>query len=163
MGQVKLPYGPVRLVVDTVGFQDGRLVQFEIWMRKGGEEKLIDQVNGVVREGRGEALWSPPQEEYKIKLSREEPTSEEEEEIEEYYFKAKIDDLEAESPPLIFTYPLEIYIEDEDGKPIDGAKYTITLSNGSRKEGILQKGYARIENAPKGKFKIQVEGYRLKE
>lgn len=163
MGQVKLPYGPVRLVVDAVGFQDGRLVQFEIWMRKGGEEKLIDQVNGVVRGGRGEATWIPPQEEYKIKLSRGDSTSEEEEEIEEYYFKAKIDDLEVESPPLVFTYPLEIYIEDKDGKPIDGAKYTITFSNGSKREGTLQKGYAKIEDAPKGKFKIQVEGYRLKE
>ncbi|MEM1546347.1 MAG: hypothetical protein QXY40_06435 [Candidatus Methanomethylicia archaeon] len=162
MSQTKLPYGPVKLVVDAIGFQDGRLIQFEIWMKKGEEEKLINQVNGVIRGGRGEALWIPPQEEYRVKLSREISTSEDEE-IEEYYFKAKIDDLEVKSPPLIFTYPLEIYLEDEDGKPIDGAKYTITFSNGSKKEGVLQKGYAKIENAPKGRFRIEVEGYRLKE
>jgi len=154
VGQVKLPYGPVRLAVDAVGFQDGRLVQFEIWMRKGGEEKLIDQVNGVVRGGRGEATWIPPQEEYKIKLSRGDSTSEEEEEIEEYYFKAKIDDLEVESPPLVFTYPLEIYIEDKDGKPIDGVKYMVTLQDGSEIRGVLQNGYARIGNVPRGSLKF---------
>ena len=161
MGQVKLPYGPVRLAVDAVGFQDGRLVQFEIWMRKGGEEKLIDQVNGVVRGGRGEATWIPPQEEHKATLSIEDREGNVEG-VEEYYFKTKIDDLEVESPPLVFTYPLEIYIEDKDGKPIDGVKYMVTLQDGSEIRGVLQNGYARIGNVPKGKFKIRLEGYRFK-
>lgn len=158
---VKLPYGPVKLVVDAIGFQDGRLIQFEIWMKKGGEEKLVAQVNGVVRSGRGEAIWIPPQEEYRVTLSKE-GQGKGREEAEEYYFKAKIDDLEVKSPPLIFTYPLKIYLEDEDGSPLDGVKYTITFSNGSKREGVLQRGCAEIKDAPKGKFKIQVEGYRLK-
>jgi hypothetical protein len=159
--KTKVPYGPLKLSVNAIGYEDGRLIQFEIYRKKGGKEELISQVNGSVQNEKGDAKWSPNTEEYRIDLSKE-PTEEQEEE-EEYYFKARIDDLEVKSDPFIFLYPLEINLEDNDGKPLDGVKYEIEFSDGSKADGVLQNGIAQIKAAPKGKFKIKIKGYELKE
>lgn len=158
----KVPLGPVKLCVDTKGFEDGRLVQFEIWMKKGGVEKVVDQVNGTVRGGKGEAVWTPKAGEKRDSLKKSEPT-EEEGEAEEYYFKAKVGDLEVKSDPWIFLYPLEIYVTDDNGTPLDGVEFEIEFSDGSKEKGTFRQGYAKFKGTPKGKFKLKVKGYSLKE
>ncbi|MEM3713838.1 MAG: hypothetical protein QXF82_02695, partial [Nitrososphaeria archaeon] len=157
----KIPLGPVKLCVDTRGFEDGRLVQFEIWMKKGGEERIVDQVNGTVRSGKGEAIWTPRASEKRDTLKKTEPT-EEESGQEEYYFKARIGDLEVQSDTWTFLYPLEIYVKDENGIPLDGVEFEIEFSDGSKEKGKFKKGCAKFKGAPKGKFKLKVKGYKLK-
>ncbi|MEM1986438.1 MAG: hypothetical protein QXG36_03210 [Nitrososphaeria archaeon] len=158
----KIPLGPVKLCVDTRGFEDGRLVQFEICMKKGGEERIVDQVNGTVRSGKGEAIWTPRASEKRDTLKKTEPT-EEEGEQEEYYFKARVGDLEVQSEPWIFLYPLEIYVKDENGAPLNDVEFEIEFSDGSKEKGSFKQGYAKFKGAPKGKFKLKVKGYNLKE
>ncbi|MBC7090791.1 MAG: prealbumin-like fold domain-containing protein [Nitrososphaeria archaeon] len=158
----KIPLGPVKLCVDTKGFEDGRLVQFEIWMKKGGEEKIVDQVNGAVRSGKGEAIWTPQAREKRDTLKKD-MTVEESGELEEYYFKARVGDLEVQSDTWIFLYPLEIYVTNENGEPLNGVEFEIEFSDGSKEKGTFTQGYAKFKGAPKGRFKLKVKGYKLKE
>ena len=50
---------------------------------------------------------------------------------------------------------IEIKLVGEDGEPIPGEKYTITLADGSVVEGTLdEKGFARVEGIEKGTCEI---------
>jgi hypothetical protein len=160
MSVTKFPYGkPVKLLVDYQGYPDGRLVQFKIWRKKGDEEKEISAVYGVTKGGKGIGRWIPRIERKEI-LPLEKEIKEKTKE-EKYYFTAKIDDKEVKSEDIVFTYTLEIYMEDENGTPIDDAKYTVTFSDGSKEKGVLKSGRAKFKDAPLGKFKIEVEGYEF--
>lgn len=161
MSATKMPYGkPVKLLVDLQGFPDGRLVQFEIWRKKGREEKKVSDVYGTTKGGKARGKWIPLIEREEI-LPLVEQISEPVED-EKYYFIAKIDDQEIKSGDMVFTYSLDIYVADTDGKAVDGVDYTITfLSDGSKRKGIFKNGHAKVEDAPPGKFKIELEGYEF--
>ncbi|MBI4586171.1 MAG: carboxypeptidase regulatory-like domain-containing protein [Planctomycetes bacterium] len=50
---------------------------------------------------------------------------------------------------------IEIELVDEDGQPVPGLKYRVTLPDDSVAEGTLDgKGFARIEGIPAGNCKI---------
>ena len=160
MSATKVPYGkPVKLLVDYQGYPDGRLVQFKIWRKKGGEEKEVSAVYGVTKGGKGIGCWIPHVERKGV-LPLEETISYEGEK-EKYYFIAKIDDKEVKSGNLVFTYPLEVYLEDETGLPIDGAECTVTFSDGSKEKKMLESGRVKFGEAPVGKFEVEVEGYEF--
>lgn len=160
MSAAKVPYGRrVKLLIDFQGFRDGRLVQFEIWRRKGEKEEKVSEVYGVTRRGKGIGEWIPRVERKEV-LPLEEKVSQQVEE-EKYYFIAKIDDKEAKSGDMVFTFPLDIYLKDTDGKPVDGAKCTITFADGSKKEGEFQNGHVEFEEAPSGKFELELEDHEF--
>jgi len=160
MSATKVPYGkPVKLLADYQGYPDGRLVQFKIWRKKGGEEKEISAVYGVTKGGKGIGRWIPRVERKEI-LPLEKEIKEKTEE-EKYYFIAKIDDKEVKSGDFVFTYSLEVYVEDEDGVPIDDIECTVTFSDGSKEEGIFKDGRVRFEDAPPGKFTLELESYEF--
>ena len=160
MSAAKVPYGkPVKLLVDYEGYPDGRLVLFEIWRKKGGSEEKVTKVYGVTKGGEGIGYWTPQLERKKI-LPLQKKVSEQVAE-EKYYFIAKIDDQEAKSEEMMFTFPLDIYLKDTDRKPLDGAKFTITFKDGSKKEGVFKDGHARLEEAPPGKFKLELKDYEF--
>ena len=160
MSETKLPYGkPVKLLIDLQGFPDGRLVLFEIWMKKGGNEQKVTEVYGVTKGGKGVGQWIPLIERKEI-LHLQEKTNEKVEE-EKYYFIAKIDDQEAKSGDMVLIYPLDIYLEDKNKKPLHGIKYKITFSDGSTKEGMFENGHAKFPDAPPGNFELEVDGYEF--
>jgi hypothetical protein len=160
MSETKLPYGkPVKLLIDLQGFPDGRLVLFQIWRKKGGNEEKITEVYGVTKGGKGVGRWTPMIERKEI-LRVQEKTSEQVEE-EKYYFIAKIDDQEVKSGDMVLVYPLDIYLEDKNKKPLHGIKYKITFSDGSTNEGKFENGHAKFPDAPPGKFELEVDGYEF--
>ena len=160
MSETKLPYGkPVKLLVDYQGFPDGRLMLFEIRRKKGGKEEKVTEVYGVTKGGKGVGRWIPLIERKEI-LPLEEKVSELVEE-EKYYFIAKIDDQEAKSGDMVFTYPLDIYLKDTDDKPVHGAKCTITFADRTKKEGEIKNGHAKFKDVPAGKFKLDLEVYEF--
>jgi len=164
MSTTKVPYGrPVKLLIDFQGFPDGRLVQFEIWRRKGQKEEKVSEVYGVTKGGKGIGWWTPqpPQVKERKEIMPLEKEIQESVEEEKHYFVAKIDDKQVKSGDLSFTYPLTIYLKDESDNPVDGAECTITFSDGSSKKGVFKNGYAKFEEAPPGKFKIKLEEYEF--
>lgn len=162
MSASKRPYGkPVKLLIDFEGYPDGRLVLFEIWKKKGGKEEKITEVYGVIRRGKGIGEWIPQFEERKGMESLKRETLGKVEEEEKYHFIAKVDDKEAKSADLVFAYPLDIYLVDEQGKPLDGVEFTITFSDGTKKKGVFKKGHAKFDEAPSGKFELELDEYEL--
>jgi hypothetical protein len=162
MSVTKFPYGkPVKLLVDYQGYPDGRLVQFEIWRKKGGKEEKVCEVYGVTKGGKGVGLWTPqpPQVEVRKEVLPLEKKITSPAEEQKYYFIAKIDDKETKSGDLGFVYPLDVYLEDETGNPVNGAECTVTFSDGSKKKGVLRNGHVKFEEAPPGKFKLELEQY----
>ena len=158
MSATKLPYGkPVKLLVDFQGFPDGRLVLFEIYRKKGGNEEKATEVYGVTKGGKGVGRWVPLVKR-KAVAPLEEKTSEQAQE-EKYYFIAKIDKQETKSGDMVFTYPISINLKDETGKPLDGAECTITFSDGSEEKGVFKNGQVKFQNAVSGKFKLKLEEY----
>jgi hypothetical protein len=152
------------LLVDANGFQDGRLVQFEIWKQTGQSKEKIAELNGVVRSEKGVGRWNPqfkrePKLPLKDKIT---PLPQKD----QYSFNAFVDkgttdEKTTQGTPIEFTYPLEIYIEDVTGKPLNEVKATVTLSDGSKKNCVLKNGLAKIEDAPTGKFTVELEGYEF--
>jgi hypothetical protein len=160
MSATKVPYGkPVKLLVDYQGYPDGRLVRFEIWRKKGGDEKEISNVYGVTKNGKGIGWWIPLVDRKGV-LSLKETINYQGEE-EKFYFIGKIDGQEVKSGDLVFVYPLEVYLEDDEELPIESAECTVTFSDGSSDKKLLKGGRAEFEEAPVGKFEIEVEGYEF--
>jgi len=161
MSATKVPYGrPVKLLIDFQGFPDGRLVQFEIWRRKGQKEEKVSEVYGVTKGGKGIGQWTPQLQERKEALPIAK-TATQQTQQEKYFFIAKIDDKEAKSPDMEFVYPLDIFLQDTSGKPIDGVECSITFSNGSKKKAVFKNGHIKFEDAPPGKFKIELEKFEF--
>jgi hypothetical protein len=158
MPATKIPYGkPVKLLVDFQGFPDGRLVLFEIWRKKGGKEEKVTEVYGVTKGGKGVGRWVPVIKRKEVALLEEKASEQAEEE--KYYFIAKIDKQESKSRDTVFTFPIAIYLADEAGKPLDGAKCTITFSDGTEEKGVFKNGQVKFQNAVSGKFKLELEDY----
>jgi len=153
----KVPYGkPVKLLVDSQGYPDGRLVQFEIWRKRGSNEEKACEVYGVTKGGKAIGTWNPK---FK-KRANHRPLKKEKQVVnteEKYFFIARIDDQEVKSSDIIFVYPLKIFLKDIDGNPLDGVKCKIKLSDGSTRQTIFNKGVVEIKDAPIGKFEVELD------
>jgi hypothetical protein len=164
MSDTSYPFGkPVKLLVDMQGYQDGRVIQFEIFRKKTGGEEKIAEVFGSVKNDKGVGYWSIGGQELNaradsLQLKQQIIDSSAEE---KFYFKAKIEDKEVESESFVFSYNLQLYLKDEQDKPLDGVKCKITFSNGQSEEALLKKGLASFSAAPPGKFKIELDGYEF--
>jgi hypothetical protein len=156
MSVTKLPYGrPVKVLVDLQGFPDGRLVRFEVWRKKVQGEEKAAELYGSTNAGKAVAFWNPDFGERAVKL-QETPTFEKVDE--KYYFVAKVDDKEKKSQDFELTFPLILHFEDEE-ESLDDVKFTITFSDGSKRNGKFSKGIAEFSDAPLGEFKIEIKGY----
>jgi hypothetical protein len=96
---------PVKLLVDLQGFPDGRVVLFEIWVKKKQDEKKIIDLYGVVKGGKAMAHWIPDLESSKDTLVGGDQAKHQAD-AEKYYFKVKIDDQEDTSEDIVFAAPL---------------------------------------------------------
>jgi hypothetical protein len=149
----------VKLTVQSKDFEDGTPVTFLVWERKGSQETILAQMEGKIQGNKVEAEWKHSLEDSEEKLEKKV----QEEEPLKYYFVVDVEGEEKTSGPLEFTYPIDIYLEDKDGKPLDNVKYVVTLSDGTKKKGKFKGGHVKIDDAPYGKFSLEVEGCDLAE
>jgi len=149
----------VKMIVEVKDFEDGTPAKFVIWEEDvDGKNDFIAEIDGKVQGNKVEAEWVYSPEEVEEDLREE---VEEEEGEPEYFFAVDIEGDEARSGILTFTYPLNIYLEDEDGNPLDDVEFIITLSDGTKRTGKFKKGEATIEDAPYGRCTIEVDGYEF--
>lgn len=148
----------VKMIANVRDFEDGTPAKFLVWERKGSQDTIMKEIEGEVRGNKAEKTWK-----HEFKDGEEELREkvEEEEEEPEYYFVVDVEGEEERSEALKFTYPLDIYLEDEVGNPLDDVEYKITLSDGTEKKGKFKDGHAKIEDAPYGRFVVEVEGYEF--
>ena len=164
MSVTKIKYAPVTMLVDAKGFQDGRLVQFEIWKETSGKKEKIADVNGVVRREKGVGRWQPSFER-ETQLPLQEKVSQHSQK-EQYSFTATIDkntptEKVVQGTPIEFTFPLTIFLTDEANSPIESAELTITFSDGTIRREIVRNGRLSFDDAPSGKFTIKLEGFEF--
>jgi len=147
----------VNMTVNVRDFEDGTPAKFIVWRKNvDGEDVFIKEIDEKVKGNKVEATLDYAQDEVKkdLEMSVEEVKGEP-----EYYFSVDIEGTEAKSKVLSFTFPLDIFLEDPDGKPLDGVNYTITFSNGTKKKGKFQNGHVKIDEVPYGSFTLEVEKY----
>jgi len=147
----------VKMIVDVKDFEDGTPATFTVWEQDvDGENDFMAQIESKVDGNKVEATWVFSPEEMQLVLEEKAKDIQGEP---EFFFSVEIEQEEARSEILTFTYPLDIYLEDKKGNPIDDVNYVITLSDGTQKKGKFSKGHAKIDDAPYGKFTLDVDGY----
>jgi uncharacterized Zn-binding protein involved in type VI secretion len=146
----------VKLIANVKDFEDGTPAKFLVWERKGSQDTVMKEIDGEVRGNKAEIAWRHEFEDGEEELREE---VEEVEEEPEYYFVVDVEGEEERSEALKFMYPLDIYLEDEDGNPLDDVEYKVTFSDGTEKKGKIKDGHAKIEDAPYGRFVVEIEKY----
>jgi hypothetical protein len=155
------PFGkPVKLLVDLQGYPDGRVIMFEIYKKGSEGESKLSEVLGVVRNNKGIGFWdnkeiSQPVDSLLL-TETEKPQTEQ-----KYYFEAKIDEKTIKSEDFAFSFKLAIFVKNTKEKPIHGVNGKITFSRGVSQPIRFVNGLANINDAPGGKFKIELEDYKF--
>jgi uncharacterized Zn-binding protein involved in type VI secretion len=149
----------LNMLIDVEGFDDGTPAKLIIWLEDVDNQNIfLKQIDEHVNGNKIESFWVYSAAEVKADLKKkEEDTSGEP----KYFFSVEIEGDEARSGILTYFYPLDIYIEDESGNPLDGVDFSLTFSNGTRKEGKFSQGHAKVADAPYGKFTLEVDGYEV--
>ena len=143
--------------LDVQDFENGTPVKFIVWKANpDGSDVLIKEIDEKISGNKSETILEYTHEEVKRDLGA---STEEVKGEPEYYFSVDIEGEEAKSEALKFTFPIEIYLDDSEGKPLDNVAYTITLSDGTKKKGKFKNGTAKVDDAPYGKFTLVVDGY----
>jgi hypothetical protein len=147
----------IKMIVDVEGFEEGDSAKFAIWERDiDGKNNCIANINGKVQGKKVEVFW------INSRRGEEENLEEEVDDIyTEYFFEVDVKGEKANSGTLKFSYPLDISLVDENGKKLENVQYTITFSDGTKRKGRFKEGHAKIEDAPYGKFTLEVEGFDL--
>jgi hypothetical protein len=159
----------LKLTADIKGVPDGMEAQIEIWEHDSDNaHDLITKFPVIVKGKKVEVEW-----EFEYHEDTDDiPTEEELQECgnhynpPEYFLRVKVGEVHADSGLLEFKDWIEIELKDNEGNPLGGESYTLYLPDSTQKQGTLDKnGYAKIDNVPPGKYKIEfpdVKGVELK-
>jgi uncharacterized Zn-binding protein involved in type VI secretion len=146
----------VNLTATTKEYSEGAPAHIMIWRSKGGVDTVIEQKETEVIGNRVVVPW-------KFKLEEEADLKNEvaDEEEPSFRFAIEVEGEERSASDLKFTYPLDIYLEDESGTLLDDVEFKITFADGTEKKGRFKEGHAKVDDAPYGKFKLDIEGYDI--
>ncbi len=146
------------LSADVEGFPDGTEAKFIIYERDlAGSDDVITAIDAEVEGGKVETEW-----EYEY-------TEEDESESSggpsgyshpEYFFVVQVEDCAAASGLLFFKDWIEVNLKDAEDKPLGREEYQLVLPSGEVRKGSLDRnGYARIENVPPGRARLEILRY----
>jgi uncharacterized Zn-binding protein involved in type VI secretion len=145
----------VKMLVETVGIEDGAAVTFEVWERAMNRADRMNEATNdtTVMSGGVQSEWQYSWADKETKVS-----SDEEESIgcsPMYYFIVRIDGCSARSNLLECTDFVELYVRDDNEEPLSREPFRVILCTGEVRSGKLDdNGYARMENVPPGKWGV---------
>ncbi|MDP2365632.1 MAG: hypothetical protein Q8M94_17935, partial [Ignavibacteria bacterium] len=148
----------LKLTADVTNVYEGSEAEIQIWEHDSdGAHDLITKFPVAVKNKKIEADW-----EYEYHEDTDDIPSKEETEKgynpPEYFFRVNIAGVSADSGLLEFKDWIEIKLVGSDGNPVKDTAFKIKLPDGKDKQGKLDSnGYAKIEDIPPGKFKIDFE------
>lgn len=151
----------LKLTANIKGVADGTEAEIQIWEYDvDGVHDLITKFPTVVKNSKIEADW-----EYEYHEDTDDiPTKEETEKgynPPEYFFRVNIAGITADSGLLEFKDWIEIKLVDNEGNPVKDSSYKIILPDGTEKQGKFDSnGFAKIEDIPPGKFKINFDNVK---
>jgi uncharacterized Zn-binding protein involved in type VI secretion len=147
----------VKMLVETVGFEDGTKATFEVWERGANKaDKKIATVEDVVVKGNKleavwQYVWDEDESEAPSTSSKGRKYS-----FPKYYFKVTVGNSQAKSTLLDYKDYVEIHAKDEEGNPLKQETYRVYLADGEIREGRLDdQGYAKIEEVPPGEWDVE--------
>ncbi len=137
----------IRLLVDCPGIDSGQSVEFKIFeLYSESDSDAVTTLNGTVNEeGQAEATWTY---EYNEEHDGTRPR---------FIFNAKNGSMEAKSDVLTVVDVFEATLSTEEGELIMGVGYTLTLPDGSTREGTTDDdGKIIEEEMPIGDIRIRL-------
>jgi hypothetical protein len=150
----------VELSAEVMGFEDGTQGVFEIYRKDlTGPDVVFDTIEVEVQGDKLEAEWEyvlpEPDVKELEKADEEEPRGYS---SPVYYFDVVVENCTAHSGVLSYKDLVEITFKEEDGTPIGNKKFKLILPSGETREGTTDgNGYAKVEDVPPGKVKIQID------
>jgi len=148
----------VKLQVETSGIAAGEKATIEIFIKDANfADHLLHTIESQVSGDKIEEEWElelddrflGDQDSKKEKGAYLSPL---------FYFTVRTAGISARSGILQYKDYFEIELNDEDGKPIGGAKYHAFLPDGSIREGTLDSnGYAKLEKVSPGRVRVEFE------
>jgi uncharacterized Zn-binding protein involved in type VI secretion len=133
------------------GFEDGTTATVQILKRDiKGTDVIVDEMEMEVEGGKVEGEWAY--------VYPEDGSGEEDDSgtsggysAPQYYLEVRIGSCTARSSLLKYQDYVEVELRDEEDDPIDGTEYVLYLSDGSVRNGTLDKqGKVKEENVPAG-------------
>lgn len=150
----------LKLTAEVKGVPEGAEAQIEIWEHDAdGAHDFVTKFPVLVKNRKVEAEW-----EFEYHEDTDDiPTAEESERgylAPEYFFRVRIEEASGESAKIKFQDSLEIKLTSAGENPIAEKEYLLHLPDGAQKKGKLdRKGYARVENLPPGKVRVEFPDY----
>ena len=147
----------LKLTADVKGVQDGAEALIEIYEHDAdGAHDFVTKFPVMVKNKKVEAEW-----EFEYHEDTDDiPTAEETEKgynPPEYFFRARVGEVSAESGLVEFKDWIEIILlNEETEEPYANEKYIFYLPDGEKREGNLdENGHAIEKNVPPGPYKIE--------
>ncbi len=128
--------------------------RFAIFERDAdGEDDPVATVEGRIEDGLARATWA-----YTYVDDEDEEGSGKPYTSPELYFRCTLGELSTQSGLLAFEDFVELVCRDAAGQPRSGLAYTLTLPDGSSRQGTLDdQGRARVEGVPPGRYSARFE------
>jgi hypothetical protein len=153
----------LKLTAEADGFDDGTPASITIYERDlHTPDDLVERIETSVKGNKVEAEWKYKytEEDEDEKRAAKAATGAVPPSHPEYYFIARAAECEAVSGLLLFKDWIEVELKDEDGEPVQNAKYRMVLPSGEIRPGSLDgSGRAKLENLPPGKCKIEFDWF----
>ena len=143
----------VKLIVETIGFEDGEEAELEIFVKDSGfADKSFKTLNSEINGNKIEVEWEFEVDESLLEIQEKKGRKYS---SPAYYFIARIGNISSRSSVIKYQDWIELELTDEDGKKIGGAEYTLHLQNGQIVKGNLDdNGYAKVEDIAPGKVRV---------
>ncbi len=143
----------VKLIVETIGFEDGEKAKLEIFVKDSGfADKSFKTLDSEVNGNKVEVEWEfdVDQSLLEIQESKGRKYS-----SPAYYFIVRIGNMTSRSSVIKYQDWIELELTDEEGNKIGGAEYTLHQQNGQIIKGNLDdNGYAKVEKVAPGKVRV---------
>jgi hypothetical protein len=141
----------VKLLIETVGFDSGAKVKFEIWERNANKadslNHIIDHIS--LQNDKAETSWQYAWSDNQLNTIGGYSTP-------AFYFVVYISGVAQRSIILDYKDYIELWLKDADDNPVPNAKFRVFLSSGEVRDGQLDSnGYKKIEKVPPGKWRAE--------
>ncbi|MBD3343921.1 MAG: hypothetical protein GF401_02525 [Chitinivibrionales bacterium] len=145
----------VKLMVETVGFEKGEKVRFDIYIKDANyTDHLLESIESEINGNKAEVSWKLVVDEKYLKLCGEKKRYSQP----FFFFRVTAAELSEMSSMLLYKDTIKVKVVNDEGKPVKNKKYKVHLPSGEVREGTLDSsGNANISgNVSPGQAKVIV-------
>ena len=136
----------VKLICEVKNIDEGATVKLKIFEQGENGDDPIDEVEGIVKDGKVEALWKV---DYKENKNCKQEIEEQGYTIPDYYFIADYAGVESEDSKLLYAkdWHQNRLLNKKTKEPLANVKYVLTFSDGTEIHGTTdESGYMKTKH-----------------